>query len=302
MGLLKNLQGEIERRSLPNGGWPSGSGETPVIETTCYALMALAGDEASSRSKAIAVLLGVQNQDGSWPAFAGDDLVGCWTTALAVITLRFAQSSTTSVQKALRWLLDNNGRESHWFWRWKFRMVDRSVQFNPDKYGWSWFPGTVSWVVPTAFAVVALKQSLECCRTNEANNRIQLGTEMLRDRSCPQGGWNAGNGIAFGAALTPHIDTTAVALLGLADNQDTLTAQALNWLRRACIDCSSAYSLAWSVLALATHEDRGLDECIHKLRKVLLSTDAVSSVETLSLAAIALKVAEGYANPFEVVI
>jgi len=68
MGLLKNLQGEIERRSLPNGGWPSGSSKTPVIETTCYALMALAGDEAPSRSKAIDVLLGVQNQDGSWPA------------------------------------------------------------------------------------------------------------------------------------------------------------------------------------------------------------------------------------------
>jgi len=60
MDLLKNLQGGIERRRLPNGGWPSGSGETPVIETTCYALMAVA-DRASSRSKAIAVLLGVQN-------------------------------------------------------------------------------------------------------------------------------------------------------------------------------------------------------------------------------------------------
>jgi len=298
MGLLRNLQAEIERRSLPNGGWPSGKGETPVIETTCYAMMALADDRASSRSKAIDVLLGAQNRDGSWPAFVGDDPEGCWTTALALITLRFVESSTTAAQKGLGWLLNNKGQEGHWLWKWKFRTVDRAVQFDPDKYGWPWFPGTVSWVIPTALSIVALSQSLSCCGTNEVNNRIELGREMLRDRSCPQGGWNAGNGIVFGAALTPHVDATAVALLGLADNEDRITANALDWLRRACLDCSSAYSVAWSALALSIHKDGGLDECMGKLRNVLSSASTISSIETLSLAAIALKVAEGYPNPF----
>ena len=123
------------------------------------------------------------------------------------------------IEKALRWLLNNQGREGHWFWKWKFRTVDRAVQFNPDKYGWPWFPGTVSWVIPTAFSLIALKQSAPCCRTEPIANRIQLGTEMLRDRACPQGGWNAGNGIVFGSALTPHIDTTAIALLALTERK-----------------------------------------------------------------------------------
>jgi hypothetical protein len=240
-----------------------------------------AGDRASSRSKAIDVLLGAQNQDGCWPAFVGDDPEGCWTTALALITLRFVESSTTAAQKGLRWLLNNKGQEGHWLWKWKFRTVDRAVQFNPDKYGWPWLPGTVSWVIPTALSIVALKQSLATCGTNEVNKRIELGREMLRDRSCPQGGWNAGNGIVFGAALTPHVDATAVALLGFPDNADRVTAKALGWLRHACVDCSSAYSLAWSALALSIYKDGGLDQCTHKLRKVLSSASNISSVESL---------------------
>jgi hypothetical protein len=122
---------------------------------------------------------------------------------------------------------------------------------------------------------------------------------MLRDRSCLQGGWNAGNGIVFVAALTPYVDATAVALLGLADNADRITAKALDWLRRTCLDCSSAYSVARSTLALSMHKDGGLDECIDTLRRLLSWTSTISSIETLSLTAIALKLAEGYFNPFK---
>src|SRR5262245_11224747 len=207
MGLLRDLQLEIGKHSLPAGGWPSGHGQKAVIETTCYALMALADDRRFARQNAIDLLLRTQNPNGSWPAFEGDDPEGCWTTALAMIALRYAQSSTAPVDKALRWLLNNRGREGHWLWKWKFRTVDRAVHLNPYKYGWSWFPGTVSWVIPTAISIIALKQ------TRQATARIELGTEMLLDRTCPEGGWNAGNGIVFGVPLTPHIDATAIALL-----------------------------------------------------------------------------------------
>jgi hypothetical protein len=176
------------------------------------------------------------------------------------------------------------------------------VQFNPDKYGWPWFPGTVSWVIPTALSVIALKQSARCCRTERIVNRIQLGTEMLRDRACPQGGWNAGNGIVFGSALAPHIDTTAIALLALTEREDMTVVQGLNWLRQACVDCSSAYSLAWSSIAFTVHRDQALNNCIARLGKELSSMDALPNIETLSLAAIALKAAEGNGNPFEEVI
>jgi hypothetical protein len=289
-----------KRHSLPTGGWPSGKGRCAGIETTCYALMALGSDQGPVRRGAIDVLLRTQNKDGSWPAFEGDDPEGCWTTGLVVITLRFARSPAAPVEKALRSLADNKGREGNWFWKWKFKTVDRAVQFNPDKYGWSWFPATVSWVIPTAFSVVALKQSLPCCRAQAITARIQLGTEMLRDRACPQGGWNAGNGIVFGAPLTPHIDTTAIALLAFASAGDPATTQGLSWLGQACVECSSAYSLAWSVLALSLHHDPARDQCREKLMKLLRSKLSILNIETLSLAAIAIKASESSANPFRV--
>src|SRR5438105_15626902 len=121
---------------------------------------------------------------------------------------------------------------------------------------------------------------------------------MLRDRAGPQGGWNAGNGIVFGSALGPHIDTTAIALLALTNENDATVVQGLNWLRQACMDCSSAYSLAWSAIAFTVHQDEALNNCIASLGKALSSTDAISNTETLSLAAIGLKAAEGDGNPF----
>jgi hypothetical protein len=299
MDLLSDLQVAIKKRSLPTGGWASGKGRGAGIETTCHALMALASDQSSVRQKAIDVLSRTQNPDGSWPAFEGDDPEGCWTTALALIAFRYLGLSGKPVDKAVRWLLENKGREGDWFWKWKFTIADRAVQFNPDKYGWSWFPGTVSWVIPTALTLIALKQSLPCCRTKWVIDRIQLGTGMLRDRACPQGGWNAGNGVVFGAALTPHIDATSIALLALTHDADGTAAQGLEWLRQASVRCSSAYSLAWSVLAFSTHQDPALDHCTERLAAVLSSDASISNIETLSLAAIAMNAADGYGNPFE---
>jgi hypothetical protein len=160
----------------------------------------------------------------------------------------------------------------------------------------------VSWVIPTAFSLIALKQSFPCCRTERIANRIQLGTEMLRDRACPQGAWNAGNGVVFGTALSPHIDATAVALLALAgDGRQSFVTQALDWLRNAYVGCASVYSLAWSAIAFLTHQDEALDHCIVCLQRALSSRDAIS-VETLSVAAIAMNATEGHANPFQAVI
>lgn len=300
MGLLRDIQAEIERRSLPRGGWASGNGSKAGIETTCYALMALHDRHTPVRDNAIDFLLRTQNRDGSWPAFADDDPEGCWTTALAIIALRFVNSRSTPFEKPLAWLLENKGREAHWFWKWKFRTLDRAVQFNPDKFGWPWFPSTVSWVIPTAFSLITLKQSLPCCQIEQLTNRIEVGMDMLRDRACPQGGWNAGNGIVFGAALKPHIDSTAIALLGLSEETDATAREGLKWLRQACIECSSAYSLSWSALALLRYRDSNLDRCFASIHRALYTNSFVSNVEALSLAAIAINGVQAGVNPFAV--
>jgi hypothetical protein len=268
------------------------------METTCYALMALHDRQTSACDRAIDLLVRTQNPDGSWPAFEGDDPEGGWTTALAAIALRFVRFPSAPLEKALRWLLKYQGREGHWFWKWKFRTVDRAVQFNPEKYGWPWFPGTVSWVIPTAFSLIALKQSPPADQTDAVAKRIRLGTEMLRDRACPQGGWNAGNGIVFGSPLTPHIDTTAIALLALTEPADGTAVQALNWLRAFCVECSSAYGIAWATIAFIVHQDEAVKHCIGNLHRALSSRNAISNIETLSLATIAISVAQGNPNPF----
>ena len=75
---------------------------------------------------------------------------------------------------------------------------------------------------------------------------------MLFDRACPGGGWNAGNGVAFGVPLTPHPDVTALALIALhLQNNHPLVRVSLDWLLSQVTEVSSLYSLSWIGLALA---------------------------------------------------
>jgi hypothetical protein len=85
--------------------------------------------------------------------------------------------------------------------RWKLRIVDNKIQFDPAKFGWSWASGTTSWVIPTAFALVALQQARQRGdnKTAQLTERVNLGTSMLLDRMCPGGGWNSGNGVGLDA-------------------------------------------------------------------------------------------------------
>jgi hypothetical protein len=51
----------------------------------------------------------LQNSDGSWPAFKGDNPEGCWTTSLAILTLITTRRHTERIQLGIRWLLDAKG-------------------------------------------------------------------------------------------------------------------------------------------------------------------------------------------------
>jgi len=77
---------------------------------------------------------------------------------------------------------------------------------------------------------------------------------MLIDRACPGGGWNAGNGVVYGAAVAPHPDDTAIALLALCYRpQDPVVQTSLNYLERTVPTLTAPWSLAWAILALAAH-------------------------------------------------
>jgi hypothetical protein len=264
---LSNGLAELSRRQLPSGGWAALRWSAQAsLETTCLGALATGSEDSDARRRAQDFLLRVQNPNGSWPAFFGDDHDGVWVTSLAVIALRDVVRAIPARLRGTGWLLECVGRESNWLWKWKFRTVDRRVRFDPDKFGWPWIPDTVSWVVPTAFAILALSQLPCSCGSLEGIPiRIDHGIEMLIDRACPGGGWNSGNGVVYGSALAPHPDDTAVALLALGNRtQDPVVQASVEWLEHTAVALTAPWSLAWAILALAAH-GRAIESLISSL-------------------------------------
>jgi hypothetical protein len=212
------------------------------------------------------------------------------------------RETSDRLQRGIHWLLDAKGREANWFWRWKFQTLDNSVRFDPAKYGWSWVPDTASWVIPTAFSLIALQQVRTggLSQQPRLDERITVGIGMLLDRICPGGGWNAGNGVAFGVAFAPYIDATAIALLALQRCEHEAVNASLSWLAGRLRECASTYSLAWGLLALtAYHENEiGLTEPLREASSRLISDIEKDGnrLDTASLAISALAIAavDGY--------
>jgi len=287
--VLSSLLAELTLRQLPCGGWAAlASSSQPTLEPTCFAALALGSFPRAALVHAQTFLLRTQNPDGSWPAFAGDDSDGAWVTSLVLIALHDVVSAIPATLQGVHWLMSSAGKESNWFWKWKFRTADRHVRFDPDKFGWPWFPDTVSWVVPTAFAVLALNQlPCSCGGLEQVPFRIERGVEMLLDRVCPGGGWNAGNGVVYGVPVAPHPDDTAIALLALRDRRQYSEVQiGVQYLESVAPTLSAPWSLAWAILALAAY-GRPIDSLYSSL-VVLPELTSVDDTSTLALVCLAL--------------
>jgi hypothetical protein len=249
----------LSRRQLRSGGWSFFGSEQASIEVSCLSSLALASDSAGSASRGIAFLL--------------------------------------NSQKASKWLLEQRGREGHWFWRWKFKNADRNVQFNADRYGWPWVPGANSWIIPTGFSVIGLKQFTVCNPSEASKARLRLGVEMILDRACPGGGWNEGNSVVYGVPLRPHVDATAIALLALQDEERTSAVQAgLNWLKSESARIDSAESLAWCILTLFVYQER-IGDLKSRLSAIVGNGSNIRNNATLATALLALKCGE-MVHPF----
>lgn len=250
-----DLLDELRRRELPSGGWSFFGSPQMSLEATCLAAFSLLDERPMASPQIIRPLLQAQLSNGSWPSFIGDG-ESSWTTALAICALNSVNDSSGARERGQSWLLKTKGREGNWFWRWKFKLADRAVRFDPDLYGWPWLPDSASWVIPTAFSVIALKQFTACNRTEATERRIRLGVDMLLDRVCVGGGWNSGNSVVYAAALPAHIEATAIALLALQDEKRTPAIQAsLGWLKQRSTGIESAESLAWCILALFVYQE-----------------------------------------------
>jgi hypothetical protein len=284
---VQSLRLALARGQLNSGGWAAmASSSQPAVEASALAYIALVS-EFPVHDRATEFLLRIQNPNGSWPAFSGDDHEGSWTTSLVLIALRDKVEAIPQRLKASSWLATSAGEESHWLWKWKFRTTDRHVRFDPAKFGWPWIPHTNSWVVPSAFSILALNQLPCACGIEGRDGRVELGIEMLLDRACPSGGWNAGNGVVYGVELSPHPDDTAIALLALTLHaQETIVGLSLDWLERVVPTINAPWSLAWSIVALAAHH-RPVDSLVERLSH-LPDLDRIEDTATLAIVCLAL--------------
>jgi hypothetical protein len=126
--------------------------------------------------------------------------------------------------------------------------------------------------------------------------RIRRGVEMIYDRMCPGGGWNAGNGAAYGVALAPHPDATAITLLALLTEplNDSIIAS-LNWLEHRAESLFAPWSLAWTILALHAFR-RPAQHLMDRLR-ALVEPGEIRDCGTLAAICVALRSAND-ANVF----
>ena len=278
-------------------------------EPTSLALLALYSSPSGSMvtRDELELLLACRRPNGLWPAVGvGAAGVNFWATAMAVNTLMTLGATPETFHASLDALVHCRPLEASWLVRLKLRFSDRQVRFDPKKYGWPWVPDTVSWVVPTSMALITLGRAKRqgLARSSEFERRLRLGAEMLLDRACPGGGWNAGN-VVYGVPLRPHIDATALALAALRFHyQRPIVRNSLTWMLNR-IDCPSAYSLAWVILAAAAYKDvrsdvsPALDIARDRLATLVEDPRAVEDTSTVALAALALE-PENTNSPFEV--
>jgi hypothetical protein len=255
LSFLKTLQNA-------DGGWGFHAGEQSRVEPTSWALRALidhaAQVDTNEFRKAADYLRSTQLPDGSWPACA-EMKVGSWVTSLTCAALAPDAQSAQSVKAGLKWLCDDLPRDSSPFRRFlqSLRPKSEIVLQNTTYTGWGWTPKTASWVEPTAFALMALRDAAPQQLPVNAMQRRDVAITLLYDRMCPGGGWNCGNPRVYGVDGDALVLPTCWALLALRYAPEKPgRALSLSWLQKEFAKIDSAASLA---VAKMTLENYGIE-------------------------------------------
>jgi hypothetical protein len=273
-----------------DGGWGARPGGPSETEVTALALMALAEHERESAGSALGWLVDRQADDGSWP-LGSDAPAGSWATSLAVLALSGVDSERERARHGAEWLLGQQGTLLS-------RLIGRLQQVflggsgaadqDPTLFGWSWTPGTSSWVEPTSYALLAVKRMRRDLDAGRVASHVGEAERLLYDRMCVGGGWNYGNKRVLGEDLWPYPDVTAIALIALQDRADAdANGQSIEALDRALAGNDSGLALGWSALCVELYGGDGAP-----LRERLAASFAerryLRETRSLALAALAL--------------
>lgn len=285
------IDGVIDRLTAlrnPDGGWGTTAGRPSSTEATALTLMALAPHDRSLSDGAADWLLARQREDGAWPVMEAVPEAS-WSTSLAVLALVGHPTASPAVRRGLEWITASKGAGVGW----RFRLAEllrktKIVELDPTLQGWSWTPGTFSWIEPTVWGILALQAGYADAMPRAVRKRIDEGRELIVDRACPGGGWNYGNKIVLGVDLEPYPDSTALALLALAGTDDGRQEvhSGFTVLQDLLRSNRSGLTLSLSILCHRAW-NRG-DAALHELlERSFATTGFLDEVRTLAFAAIA---------------
>ena len=264
----------LHRLRNDDGGWPYYAGRTSRLEPTCWALLGTGGLPESTP------LGGWARTDGLLVEPSVGQINHAFN-ALAGLTFSARRSNCApATAHIIRALCAAFGE-----------VIPQSEIIRQDGSlrGWGWTPGTFSWVEPTSWCILLLKQWPET--SDAAPSRIVEAERVMRDRACDTGGWNFGNGEVYGRGLPAHAPPTALGVLALQDRlSDRLVGDAVAWLEQAARHEGSTTALALAALALMT-VGRPVTGLIDALAARHEQTLAFGNVAAIGMAACALDAA-----------
>jgi uncharacterized protein (DUF362 family) len=287
----------IANLAHPDGGWGYSLGQPAHLEPTCLTLLALSlepekyeplirrGLEALERNAA---------PDGSYRLERGRPQA-VWPTPLVIFTRSALGHSIDQLQHHVERLLAIQGRVVK-----ADPEVADMMDIDLNRIGWPWALNTFSWVEPTAWAVLALRQI-----GLGPSERAAEGARLLLDRAFEQGGINYGNRLILGKLTDPIPTPTALMLLALQGHGDhPRLGAAKSYLRRSIERTQDLEHLSWAKLALSLDPaDTDTRDFLAKLDERLARSYAEQTadgrpVSTVRHALPALALSSDAKNPF----
>jgi hypothetical protein len=117
--------------------------------------------------------------------------------------------------------------------------------------GWPWTDGAHGWTEPTAWGLMALRLR------PSAGDRIADARAFFGERECAGGGWNYGAPETLDVPIGPYVQTTALALVALDDDEPELSARGVGALERQWrSESDGLFSLATTTCALRVGRSR----------------------------------------------
>jgi hypothetical protein len=240
---LRDLRQRLREGRNSDGGWGYYAHKSARLEPTAWATLALAGTEGATDGGALPSWplqesLLRERADGE-PNYGFHALALLAMQACAIEHTAGNASLFVSLQHVKGVRLEHSAPNSR---------QDNSLQ------GWSWIPGTFSWVEPTAWSLLCLKKWARTPGVHVDAARLNEAERVLINRSCVAGGWNYGNPDVLGTNLRPYVPTSAIALLAMQDRRDEdVVLRSADYLQENATSERSATALALALIALRVY-------------------------------------------------